>query len=614
MRALTAAGQPVAGVNAFDRTETASINPLPARQSLKPVAPIPFSSGSTKAGPWLARSEELLAQAASTAQPGALLVQARAYAAAACAHEPGNAKAWLQYGLVCYALAAASQWLVETDSGLQPIPAACQAEHCFERAWHLNASLWQAPFNLGSIAFNCENYALAQQQYERAESLLDRQACDDKTLRAELQLCMAKSLKEQRSRRSLQCAGDYYQRAVALAPDDQRIRWEYALYLLALTPDLKAWQAYESRLQAFDWQRSGLRMYPFARLPQWQGSASVQSVATADRVAEGTLKLLVQAEQGLGDEIMFSRFLCGLPAGINASFACSPSLCSLFARSLPCEVVAHERSETRAAGWSASPPLARLAEQANAHCPLLSLPARLGSETLPQVTGWLQPDPQRVARWGNILGLQEHKAKRTRSAGQVTVGSPDATNAAVGTTNALATISATISAQNDLQAAKRRPLMIGLLGTANLATGAMGRRKSIVRHELSMLSANASQRWISLQKQQPGCEADNRFAPLGEDFSQYLQDFDDTAALIAHLDLVISVDTAVAHLAGAMGKPVFLLLPRQCDWRWGMAGDTSAWYPGMRLFRQSIAGQWLPVLEQVAAALADIEAGRNAEQ
>ncbi len=81
-----------------------------------------------------------------------------------------------------------------------------------------------------------------------------------------------------------------------------------------------------------------------------------------------------------------------------------------------------------------------------------------------------------------------------------------------------------------------------------------------------------------------------------------LKDFSDTAAMIAQLDLVIAVDTAVAHLAGAMGKPVWLLLPRAPDWRWLLERDRSPWYPTTRLFRAGADG-WPPVVMAVAQAL-----------
>jgi ADP-heptose:LPS heptosyltransferase len=82
-----------------------------------------------------------------------------------------------------------------------------------------------------------------------------------------------------------------------------------------------------------------------------------------------------------------------------------------------------------------------------------------------------------------------------------------------------------------------------------------------------------------------------------------LVDFEDTAALIANLDLVITVDTAVAHLAGGLGRPVWILLPYAADWRWLTGRDDSPWYPSAKLFRQRRAGDWGDVLLRVRQAL-----------
>jgi Flp pilus assembly protein TadD len=90
-----------------------------------------------------------------------------------------------------------------------------------------------------------------------------------------------------------------------------------------------------------------------------------------------------------------------------------------------------------------------------------------------------------------------------------------------------------------------------------------------------------------------------------------LMDFTDTAAVIANLDLVISVDTAVAHLAGAMGKTVWTLLPYAPDWRWGMKTRRSPWYPSMTLFRQKTPGDWEGVIDCVCRALGDLPAPMN---
>ena len=87
------------------------------------------------------------------------------------------------------------------------------------------------------------------------------------------------------------------------------------------------------------------------------------------------------------------------------------------------------------------------------------------------------------------------------------------------------------------------------------------------------------------------------------DFTSELNDFADTAGLINALDLVITVDTAVAHLAGALGKPVWVLLPMCADWRWLTERSDSPWYPTMRLFRQTRWGDWDQVVQKVVRAL-----------
>ncbi|MDR3562600.1 MAG: tetratricopeptide repeat protein [Negativicutes bacterium] len=114
--------------------------------------------------------------------------------------------------------------------------------------------------------------------------------------------------------------------------------------------------------------------------------------------------------------------------------------------------------------------------------------------------------------------------------------------------------------------------------------------------------------WVSLQvgKKEPVFSgiADRLF-----DCSKELVDFAETAALIDNLDLVIAVDTAVAHLAGAMGKATWLLLPFRPEWRWGVEGQESLWYPTMRLFRQQKLSDWQEVLARVKSALEDAVEG-----
>ena len=107
--------------------------------------------------------------------------------------------------------------------------------------------------------------------------------------------------------------------------------------------------------------------------------------------------------------------------------------------------------------------------------------------------------------------------------------------------------------------------------------------------------------WVSLQVGDQSLELAGRSEQVF-DCSGELIDFAETAGVIANLDLVIAVDTAAAHLAGAMGKKAWLLLPFRPDWRWGLEGEESPWYPTMRLFRQHQAGDWPEVLERVTTA------------
>jgi ADP-heptose:LPS heptosyltransferase len=90
------------------------------------------------------------------------------------------------------------------------------------------------------------------------------------------------------------------------------------------------------------------------------------------------------------------------------------------------------------------------------------------------------------------------------------------------------------------------------------------------------------------------------------DWMDEVKDFSDTAALIENLDLVISVDTAVAHLAGAMGKPVWVLLKLAPDWRWMIDRADTPWYPTMRLFRQKTLGDWAAPIAEVVSALGSL--------
>jgi tetratricopeptide (TPR) repeat protein len=141
---------------------------------------------------------------------------------------------------------------------------------------------------------------------------------------------------------------------------------------------------------------------------------------------------------------------------------------------------------------------------------------------------------------------------------------------------------------------------IGLVWAGNAKFKNDATRSIDFRALAPLLSFGASY-FVSLQKERSG----NALLPEIFDAAPYLNNFADTAALIAELDLVISVDTAAAHLAGALGKPVFILLPFNSDWRWLIEREDSPWYGSARLFRQKNIGDWDDVVTRVS-----IEAGK----
>ena len=136
------------------------------------------------------------------------------------------------------------------------------------------------------------------------------------------------------------------------------------------------------------------------------------------------------------------------------------------------------------------------------------------------------------------------------------------------------------------------------------AAGGWKPERSLKPRELAPLADISGVAFVSLQRG-PAYES-WRVAPAGPPFGVELMSdsVEETAAVIANLDLVISVDTMVAHLAGALGVPVWLLLHDTADWRWLLDREDSPWYPTMRLFRQPARGDWESVVQRVATALA----------
>ncbi len=164
-----------------------------------------------------------------------------------------------------------------------------------------------------------------------------------------------------------------------------------------------------------------------------------------------------------------------------------------------------------------------------------------------------------------------------------------------------------------LPASLSNPLKVGIAWAGRPTHANDAKRSSSFGHFTELMGL-ANVAFYSLQTgpaagdiAKHGCEA------FVTDMAARMNDFADTAAVIGQLDLVISVDTAVAHLAGALGAPVWVVLPHPGDWRWMMGRDDSPWYPTMRLFRQSAPGDWGPVFEALKAALTQEAGGEKGE-
>lgn len=248
-------------------------------------------------------------------------------------------------------------------------------------------------------------------------------------------------------------------------------------------------------------------------------------------------RLLVHLEQGLGDMVQFCRYIPILvDKGIEVILQVQTSLLPLIA-SLESDVTLVSQDD----------PLPDF----DAYCPLMSLPYALGTtlETIPSSDSYLSPCPEKVAEWREKLG------------------SADA-------------------------------LRVGLAWS--------GRKEHKNDHNRSMALANllpvldVPVEWHSIQKDYRSVDLDVlKTLPQLYQHQRDLNDFSDTAALLANLDLVITVDTSVAHVAAALGKPTWLLLPYLSDFRWLMDRVDTPWYPSMRLYRQDQPNDWTPVLQRI---------------
>ena len=340
-----------------------------------------------------------------------------------------------------------------------------------------------------------------------------------------------------------------YDEALARRPSSAEAHWNKALCLLQLGRFAEGWPEYEWR-----WERE--RMKPSRRRfdqPMWQGDVPIEGKT-----------ILLHAEQGLGDTLQFCRYV--------------PLVAARGARVLlDAPVELHRLLRTLDGMAELIPPGAPL-PAFDYHCPLLSLPLafRTDIDTIPDLSPYLAADASQVQVWAQRMSSKT---------GQ--------------------------------------PLKVGLVWAGGSRPHVpelrkIGDRRSITLGHFEPLLDIANVQFFSLQvgpaSQQlmRAREAGSRAARI-VDFTSELSDFADTAALVMNLDLVISVDTSTAHLAGALARPVWILNRFDSCWRWIRQRDDSPWYRTARLFNQSTLGDWDGVMRSVEHALRELAAAAARE-
>ena len=318
-------------------------------------------------------------------------------------------------------------------------------------------------------------------------------------------------------------------------------RYERAI---SLRPDYAAvhWNLADCRLLLGDFER-GWKEY------EWRWKLKDREAARRDFpqplwIGSPGVKgrtILLHSEMGLGDTLLFCRYAKKVAAlGASVLLEVQPPLLPL---------LANLEGATRVLVRGGPLPAF------DCHCPLMSLPLAFKTdlETIPADVPYVRGDPVRVAAWKDRLG----------------------------------------------EATKPR---VGLVWSGSVAL--RNDKRSMTLADALPLVGDWAQ-WVSLQKEVRNTDAALLASrPDILHFGADLTDFADTAALVELLDVVVTVDTSVANLAGAMGKPVWIMLPfNPHDWRWLLDRDDSAWYPTARLFRQSAVGDWAGVVRRVSEEL-----------
>ncbi|WP_345812133.1 tetratricopeptide repeat protein [Paraburkholderia sp. PREW-6R] len=427
-----------------------------------------------------------------------------------------------------------------------------EALACYERALALDPASAEAHFNAGNAHNAKGEVAAAIVSFERALAL----RADYAEAHVNLGTAIGK-------RGDYAGAEAHYRRAVALKPNPTnlvclggslgaqgRLDEEEGFYRHALSLDPNYADAHQNLawllLKRGDYTRGWAEFALRWRKSDYEALA-VPGVAEWRGEPLSGRRLLIVGEQGFGDHFQFLRFARVLEQrGATVDVCVREPLLPLVARTPGVRRAYSGKPQGEYDFW----------------VPMLSIPCCIGMQlsTIPASVPYLFADKARVKTWRKRVGVA---GGGRRKVGLVWAGSP--------------------TFGNDLY-------------------------RSMALPDLAALASVQHVDWYALQKGPAHAQLAHAPSVFGaHDFTAHLNNFEDTAALIMNLDLVISVDTGVAHLAGALGKPVWLLLPANSDWRWLEARSDTPWYPRMRLFRQTLLGDWTTVVAEVADALREGE-------
>ncbi len=384
-----------------------------------------------------------------------------------------------------------------------------EAQAHYQKALQLNAGYAQAHNNLGNVLADMNRFPDAQAHLQKALQL-DRGYADAHNNLGNVCMDMGQ----------LSEAEAHFREAVRLGGDEQAgAHATLGMALLRKGEFSEGWKEYEWRLKV-----KGHLLFMDTEKPLWRGEP-----------AEGK-RLLLYAEQGLGDTLQFCRYASLVAQRARVTLKVQQPLVKLLSSLRGIDAVVTDEQKVAF----------------DMHCPLMSLPFVYGTtmDTIPSAVPYLNAPAERVVYWKEKLA---------------------------GVTG--------------------RKVGLAWSGNPKLSTDV---RRSIAAEKFDRLAGLPGTSFISLQKGaavKPSC--------IAHDWTEEFSDMAETAALIENLDLVISVDTSVAHLAGALGKPVWLLNRYDSEWRWLQGRDDSPWYPTLRQFRQTAPNDWDAVLERAAECLAN---------